>query len=99
MSEKRVIPAFATEAEEAQWWYDNREAHSEEFVKAAAEGRTRRVSLAEKLERAQLRTVVDLKTQDMERARSLAERKGLDLNVFLTQIVHEALEREAQNAA
>jgi hypothetical protein len=24
---KRVIPAFATEAEEAEWWYKNRNIH------------------------------------------------------------------------
>jgi len=33
------VPAFATEAEEAKWWYDNRDKVSGEFEKAAKEGR------------------------------------------------------------
>jgi hypothetical protein len=36
------VPKFASEAEEAKWWYDNRELLSEEFHKAAKEGRFRR---------------------------------------------------------
>ena len=30
-----VVPKFATEAEEADWWYQKRKAHSEEFYAAA----------------------------------------------------------------
>lgn len=33
------VPKFATEAEEAKWWYDNRDKLSDEFEKAAKEGR------------------------------------------------------------
>ena len=40
------LPKFATEAEEAKWWYDNRELVSEEFQKAAKEGRLRRGGVA-----------------------------------------------------
>jgi hypothetical protein len=29
-----VIPAFASEAEEAEWWYTNREAHGEQMLAA-----------------------------------------------------------------
>ena len=36
---KPKCPKFATEAEEAQWWYDNREAVSDELVRASREGR------------------------------------------------------------
>jgi hypothetical protein len=40
------IPKFATKAEEADWWYDNREIVSAEFQKAAKEGRLRRGGVA-----------------------------------------------------
>lgn len=40
----RVVPRFATEAEEAQWWSDNREQHEEEFVRAVHEGTTTRTA-------------------------------------------------------
>jgi hypothetical protein len=33
------IPKFATEAEEAKWWYENQELILKEFQKAAKEGR------------------------------------------------------------
>lgn len=36
------IPKFATETEEAKWWYENRELISDEFQKAAKEGRLKR---------------------------------------------------------
>jgi hypothetical protein len=36
------VPKFATEAEEAKWWYENDEKVSDEFEKAAKEGRLKR---------------------------------------------------------
>lgn len=40
--EKRIIPKFASEQEEADWWYDNREELAKDWVNAIREGRTRR---------------------------------------------------------
>jgi hypothetical protein len=37
--EPRRIPVFATEAEEAKWWYDNREELAQDFVEARKAGR------------------------------------------------------------
>lgn len=34
------IPVFATEAEEARWWYENREELAQDFIDAIREGRT-----------------------------------------------------------
>ena len=36
---KKQLPNFANEAEEAAWWYENREELGEEFVQAMREGR------------------------------------------------------------
>jgi len=33
------VPKFATEAEEADWWYDIREILTDHFIQAAKEGR------------------------------------------------------------
>ena len=38
---KRTIPAFASEAEEAAWWYQNRKSHDREFAAAVENGETR----------------------------------------------------------
>ena len=35
---KRVIPAFATEAEEAEWWYKNRNLHGKQLLAAVKNG-------------------------------------------------------------
>ena len=34
----RVLPAFANETEEADWWYRNRNEHSKELIAAVKQG-------------------------------------------------------------
>ena len=46
MTEKRNIPAFHSEAEEARWWFYHREARDEEFAQAIVEGRAGKNTLA-----------------------------------------------------
>jgi len=38
--EKRKLPHFKDEAEEAQWWYDHRDEVADDMIKAMREGRT-----------------------------------------------------------
>lgn len=35
---KRVVPAFATEVEEAEWWYRNRNIHGEQLLTSVKNG-------------------------------------------------------------
>jgi hypothetical protein len=35
---KRVMPAFATEAEEAEWWHKNRNIHGKQLLGAVKNG-------------------------------------------------------------
>jgi hypothetical protein len=35
---KRIVPTFATEAEEAEWWYRNRSVHGKQLLAAAKSG-------------------------------------------------------------
>jgi hypothetical protein len=35
---ERVMPAFATEAEEAEWWYRNRNIHGKQLLAAVKNG-------------------------------------------------------------
>jgi len=39
MANKIVVPAFANEADEAQWWYDHREETGRALVEASRQGR------------------------------------------------------------
>jgi hypothetical protein len=96
MSEVRVIPKFASEKEEAAWWYDNREKHDEEFLQAIAEGRVQRGNLREHFAELRKSTVIKLDPETTQEARELAERRGSDVTSVLKTLVHEALQREKQ---
>jgi hypothetical protein len=96
MSDVKHLPAFRSEEEEADWWYDNREQHAEDFVRAMAEGRVKRGGLAQRLAAARGIPMLDLPADDISRARELAERRGMEVATYLSLLVHEALEREAK---
>jgi hypothetical protein len=38
---KRVVSAFATEAEEAEWWFKNRNLHGKQLLAAVRNGEVR----------------------------------------------------------
>ena len=93
--EKRVIPKFATEAEEAQWWYDNREEIGKDLAKAFAEGRLRRRT-EPRVSTPLPTTTIRLDPVDIELARQQAEKKGLKYQTYLKMVIHEALLKEAK---
>jgi hypothetical protein len=99
------LPAFANEAEEAKWWYENQELIADEFEKAAKEGRLRRGGIrrlfAEKgipfPEPPQApaptpTTTIRLDPDDIAKARVQAARRGLRYQTYLKMIIHEALQ-------
>lgn len=92
IADKIVVPRFATEAEEADWWFDNREQHDEIMAKAMAEGRT--MTIKQLLDRHGLvgsRIAVPLDFDDLVEARRQSETKGLNYEVYVRQLLHEAL--------
>jgi len=103
---KRVVPAFATEAEEAAWWYENRNAHGKELLTAVKNGEAE-VLTKEKL---LARLAVSKKTPspvvalripaaDLALARKQAEQKGLPYQTYIKSLLHETLaEREKRKA-
>ena len=46
MKQKRVIPVFKSEAEEAEWWYKNRARLDKDLVEAAKTGKLKRLDPA-----------------------------------------------------
>lgn len=46
MKQKRVIPAFKSESEEAAWWYKNRARLDKDFLEAAKRGELKRLDPA-----------------------------------------------------
>jgi hypothetical protein len=100
------LPKFASEAEEAKWWYENREIVSEEFQKAAKEGRVKRGGVARLLaergipfpqSQALPSTTIRLDPEDIAIARVQASERGLRYQTYLKMIIHEAL-RNADKA-
>jgi predicted DNA binding CopG/RHH family protein/uncharacterized DUF497 family protein len=101
---KRVVPAFATEAEEAEWWFKNRNAHDKQFLAAVKSGEVQVLTKEKLLKRiaASKKTpspVVALRIPeaDLALARKQAEEKGLPYQTYLKSLLHETLaKREKQ---
>lgn len=100
------IPKFATEAEEAKWWYDNRNLLSEEFEKAAKEGRLQRGGVQRLLAERGIAapqpqplpsTTIRLDPEDIAKARIQAAERGLRYQTYLKMIIHEALRNAEKN--
>jgi predicted DNA binding CopG/RHH family protein len=95
---KRVIPAFASEAEEAEWWYKNRDIHGEQLLAAVKNGEAQVLTKEKLRERlaASKKTpapVVALRIPeaDLALARKQAERKGLPYQTYIKSLLHETL--------
>jgi hypothetical protein len=94
------LPKFASEKEEAKWWYDNRELLANQFEKAAKAGRLRRGGVKRLLEERGISfqeagptptTTIRLDPEDIAKARVQAAERGLRYQTYLKMIIHEAL--------
>jgi predicted DNA binding CopG/RHH family protein len=87
-----IVPKFASEAEEAKWWFEHQDFLLEEFKKASAEGR---LGIGTAMRRAQTpTTTIRLDPGDIAKARVVAARRGLKYQTYLKMLIHEALEKE-----
>lgn len=99
---ERVIPAFATEAEEAAWWYENRNLHGKELLAAVKSGEApvltkaklqKRIAASKKA--AAPVVALRIPAADLALARKQAEQKGLPYQTYVKSLLHETLtERE-----
>ena len=96
---KVKVPRFATEAQEAKWW-DNHmdvvEANLVEGIKtgAAQRGGPRRVIQ----ERRQSKNItIRVAIADIERARTLAAKKGIGYQTLIKMLLKQALDRESRS--
>ncbi len=103
---KRIVPTFATEAEEAEWWFKNRNIHGKQLLAAVKSGEAQSLTKDKLLERlaASRKTpapVVALRIPqgDLDLARKQAERKGLPYQTYIKSLLHETLvDRERREA-
>ena len=80
-------PEFLSEAEEAEWWDRHQNLISDLLLKHGRRGAvpTKNVS-------------VRLPITDIERARNLAEKRGVGYQTIIKTLLHEALKRESKIA-
>jgi hypothetical protein len=97
-----TIPAFANEAEEADWWAGRR---GREFVKQNTVGPAKQPAplkgsrLVSQLNRTpSVQIALRLPEPDVAKAREIASRKGIGYQTLLKMLVHEGLRREARRA-
>ena len=97
---KRTVPRFATEAEEADWWYKNRHIHDKQLLEAVKSGEAQiltREKLLERIAAHRKRTapapVVSLRIPeaDLALARKQAEQKGQPYQTYIKSLLHETL--------
>lgn len=87
--EKRILPDFKSEAEEAKWWFDHQDELLEDFEQAAKEGRLGRGTAA-RLGGIPT-TTIRLDPEDIALAREQASKRGLKYQTYLKMLLHEAL--------
>jgi len=90
-------PEFRNEAQEAKWWSSHQTQIAGEFERAAAGGRLGQGSVARK--GTTPTTTIRLDQDDLSRARSQAESKGLRYQTYLKMLLREALLAEEQKMA
>jgi predicted DNA binding CopG/RHH family protein len=83
---------FSSEADEAQWWESNQDSLAAEFEKAAVEGTLGMGTVARK--GSTPTTTIRLDPDDIAKARTHAQRKGLRYQTYLKMLIHEALHQE-----
>lgn len=97
MAEEFRVPVFASEADEARWWFENQDRLAVEFEQAEAQGTLGRGAAERKGNTPT--TTIRLDPSDISKARLLAEQRGLRYQTYLKMLIHEALEREGRIAS
>jgi predicted DNA binding CopG/RHH family protein len=95
---KRIVPTFATGAEEAEWWYKNRNVHGKQLLTAVKNGEAQVLTKQRLMERiaASRKTpapvaALRIPQADLALARKQAEEKGLPYQTYIKSLLHETL--------
>ncbi len=100
MDNPQPIPQFSNEAEEAQWWYEQRD----QLTAQAEASLARRELKLRRLDPSPSQTparniTIRVADHDLTRARDLAAKRGLRYQTYLKMLLHEALDNEEQRLA
>lgn len=97
---KLAVPKFANEKAEAKWWDDRMALVEGNLVKAMKTGLAKRGGPKRVIqERRESKNItIRVPVADIERARALAEKKGLGYQTYMKMLLKEALDRETRKA-
>ena len=97
---KLVVPRFAKEKAEAKWWDDHMKVVEGNLVEAIKTGTAKRGGPKRVIqERRESKNItIRFPVADIERARGLAEKKGLGYQTYMKMLLKEALDRESRKA-
>jgi len=92
MTNRRIVPRFKTEKEEADWWYQNRGKIAKDFEEAARKGQLKSLDKATLRARLASRVItIRLPEEDIELARQQASMMGLPYQTYIKSLLHQAL--------
>lgn len=101
-------PKFATEREEADWWYGQRDVLDQRFIAAAEAGTLKRGRAARQIAELHAKRAarlakeaeipIELDPKDAQQASKLAAERGLPYQEFVRKLFHAAIERELSAA-
>jgi hypothetical protein len=96
--EELKMPRFESEHAEADWWAANPDFALKVLERAKANGTLGNGSVKRRLaaQEAARAQVLNLDSADLTLANRLAERKGIERDVYLKGLVHDALLKEAE---
>ena len=92
MSEKMTVPQFASEAEEAQWWFDNQDGFAQDLHRAVQDGTAGQGTVMKRA--LALQDDVLPEPEDVLHARAPRRKKGIAYHDLLKQIIHNGLQLE-----
>ncbi len=101
MKARRTVPKFATEAQEAQWWDDNRHVVEQNLLHALADGSAARGTALRltREARGSKGVAIRIPIDEIERARRLAQRKRMGYQALIRALLHDALARQEEAPA
>jgi predicted DNA binding CopG/RHH family protein len=99
-SGKIKVPKFATEAAEARWWDRRAKTIEKDLVTALRTGTAQRGTARRLVQEAResKNITIRMPVAEIERARTLAEKKGIGYQTYMKMLLREALDRETRKA-
>jgi hypothetical protein len=92
MANRRVLPKFADESEEAKWWFEHSDELDADFLAAAADGTLRRGTIARRFGLSS--NIIHIDSKDVELAKAQADKRGLEYEKYIQSLLHQALEQQ-----